>query len=300
MLAMTTDFHGESRKTQEIQDTLAKIARAGLSHVHWCHEWTGFYMYSSHEMLQIRDWCDTLGLGVKGIHASCGERGYVEGALKNFASPREYNRLAGVELVKNRVDLAHVLDAGAIVLHFKLPWQRFEEDREFRDLFYRRALKSFDELEPYCTTRRIRVCVENDNAYPPPHSRYMYDTLFGRYGGDYMGLCFDTGHGNTACKENSLEYAECYRDRLFMVHIHDNHGQEDEHLLPFEADFNWEGFARVLAQSPYEFPVVMEPSFRGTGDDTAWLNKALEAGNRFSDMVQRHRLAGGAGVSGAD
>ena len=65
MLAMTSDFHGENRKSADIKDTLAKIARAGFTHVHWCHEWTGSYIYSVHEMRQIREWCDEQGLMVK-------------------------------------------------------------------------------------------------------------------------------------------------------------------------------------------------------------------------------------------
>jgi sugar phosphate isomerase/epimerase len=289
MLAMTSDFHGESRNTAEIQETLARIAGAGFSHVHWCHEWTGYYLYSTHEMLQIRSWCDALDLKVKGVHATCGMGTYDEGAVKNYASPLEYNRLAGVELVRNRVDLAHTLDAGAIVLHFPLPWRRFEEEPEFREAFYRQALRSFDELEAYCTTRRIRVCVENDNACPPPHTRSMYDTLFDRYGGDYLGLCFDTGHANMTCEENVLEYAERYRDRLFMIHLHDNHGRTDEHLLPFEGGFDWEGFAPLLAHSVYEFPLLMEPSLKSAENETAWLKKAYEAGARFYGMVLKHR-----------
>ena len=286
MLAMTSDFHGESRKTNEIRDSLARIARAGFTHVHWCHEWTGSYIYSIHEMLQIREWCDELGLLVKGVHATAGEN---NSDLKRYDSPNIYNRQAGVELVKNRVDLAHVLDAQSIVLHLKLPWEQFEADKNQRDEFFRCIIRSFDELEDHCRTRRIRICIENDNRTPPIHTCYMYDTLFSRYGGDYIGLCFDTGHAVMACGENCLEYAERYNDRLFMIHIHDNHGEHDEHLIPFEANFDWDGFAKVLARSPYSFPILMESTTKAAGDDSAWLERAFNAGSRFSAMTEKHR-----------
>ena len=48
--------------------------------------------------------------------------------LKDYTSSTEYSRLAGLELVKNRVELARVLDAHAIVLHLNLPWQYFETE----------------------------------------------------------------------------------------------------------------------------------------------------------------------------
>ncbi|MCL2472048.1 MAG: sugar phosphate isomerase/epimerase [Treponema sp.] len=285
MLAMTSDFHGESRKSAEIHGALVRIAKTGFSHVHWCHEWTGSYVYSVYEMLQIREWCGELGLAVKGVHASSGEN---NADLKHYVSPNEYNRLAGLELIKNRVDLAHLLDAEAIVLHLDLPWQRFEAEKDYRDHFYKNTQKSFDELESYCTSRRIRVCVEN-GIIPPAHTRYMFDTLFSRYNNDYMGLCFDTGHANIMCGENRLEFAERYNDRLFMIHIHDNKGKEDEHLLPFTGSFDWEGFAPVLARSPYRFPLLVESSYREAGDDTAWLEKAFLAGSRFTTMTQKYR-----------
>ena len=286
MLAMTTDFHGESRNSKKIKETLDRIAQAGFSHIHWCHEWTGSYLYSVHEMLQIKEWCDELGLGVKGVHATAGEKNC---DLKDYTSSNEYNRLAGMELVKNRLDLAHTLNAEAIVLHFIQPWERFEKENGYWDSFFRPALRSFDELEPYCRTRHIKICIENELAAPPAHSIRMFDTLFARYDRSYMGLCFDTGHALITCKENCLGFAERYNERLFMIHIHDNQGKDDEHLIPFEGGFDWEGFAPVLARSPYSFPILLESAFRVDGDDSGWLKKAFETGSRFSAMVEKHR-----------
>jgi sugar phosphate isomerase/epimerase len=299
MLAFATDFNGENRSTAKIKQTLEKIARTGFTHIHWCHEWSGDYLYSVYEMFQIKAWCKELGLKVKGIHASQGvERepfnpnnpvDVFTDDTKHYASLNEYNRLAGVELVKNRIDLAHSLEAGTIVLHFTQPFGVFEANEEYRSHVYRQAMKSFDELEYYCKIRGIVLCLENAGATPQNHSIYQFDTLFKRYDKRFMGFCFDTGHGNMACKTNCLEYAERYNDRLFMIHIHDNHGEKDEHILPFDGTFNWEGFAKVLAHSPYEFPVLMEPSYKNEGDEQDWLDKAFSAGCRFVEMVMKHR-----------
>jgi sugar phosphate isomerase/epimerase len=76
---------------------------------------------------------------------------------------------------------------------------------------------------------------------------------------------------------------------MFIIHIHDNHGESDEHTIPFEGYFNWENFARVLARSPYKLPILMEPSCREEGDDTAWLKRAFDAGNRFTTMMEKYR-----------
>ncbi|MDR0314129.1 MAG: sugar phosphate isomerase/epimerase [Treponema sp.] len=282
MLAMTTDFHGTSRVGADVKGTLAKIAKAGYSHIHWCHEWTGAYLYSAHEMLQIREWCDELGLKVKGLHASSGEK---KSDLKDYASLNDFNRLAGVELIKNRVDLAYTLDAEAIVLHLIV---HVNDGEELREEHLRPVLKTLDELEPYCKTRHIKLCIENGGG--PVWERAL-DTFFERYDKDYLGLCFDTGHAYLDGKENCLQYAQRYNDRIFMIHTHDNHGERDEHILPFRGDFDWEGFARFLARSPFTLPIVIEayPGPGEEGDDMAWLKMGIEAGNRLTAMVTQYR-----------
>ena len=285
MLALTSDFHGESRNSAAIKKNLEKIALAGFSHVHWCHEWNGIYLYSPHEMIQIREWCGEYGFKVKGVHATAGESGC---DLKDYISHNDYNRLAGVDLVKNRVDLAHCLNAEAIVLHLRLPRELLETESG-RNLFFRPVLKSFDEMEPYCRTRRIKICMENLPESLPEHSCYMYDLLFNRYDEGFMGLCLDTGHALITCKDDCLMFAKRYNDRLFMIHAHDNNGEKDEHLIPFEGGFDWEGFAPLLARSPYQPPVLIESALKGDGNESLWLKKAFEEGSRFSKMAEKLR-----------
>ena len=290
MLALTTIFNGDSNQTTEIKDALERIARAGFSHIHWVNRFLSFHIYSVYEMLQIKEWCDELKLTVKGIHAPEGE---LKSDLKSYVSLNQYNRLAGVEMIKNRIDMAHMLNTDSIVLHLPLPWKLFENNADLKKEFFRNALKTFDELESYCTAYRIRICVENSGSTPPEHTRYMFDTLFERYSADFVGFCFDTGHANIACKDNCLEYAERYNDRLYMIHIHDSLEGKGDHLIPFEGTFNWEGFAAVLARSPYQFPILMECTLKSEkyppGEHSDWLKKAFEAGNRFSEMVQKYK-----------
>jgi sugar phosphate isomerase/epimerase len=291
MLAFATDYYGESKNTGEIRNTLERIARAGFTHVHWGHEWCGDYTYSIYEILQIKTWLTELGLKVKGIHATDGvfnppKDPAVKQNNRSYTSPIEFNRLAGVEIIQNRVDMAYELNAESIVLHLHLPYKDFEKDPAFRDQFYTQACKSLDELEPYCRTRQIRICIENLPDSPMKHQSYQFEILFRRYSPDYLGFCFDTGHANIICPD-SLEFARLYKDRLFMVHIHDNHGQTDEHLLPFEGTFNWEGFAEVFASSAYEKPYLLETQLKGEEDHTRYLESAYKAGEKFSAMVQQ-------------
>jgi sugar phosphate isomerase/epimerase len=310
MFALATDYRGESRNVETIRQTLSHIAEGGFSHIHWCHEWKGGYLYSVHEMRQLKGWLDEMGLKTKGVHATSGEicshyktveeyRAKREN-LKDYISENEYNRLAGVELIKNRVDLARELGAGEIVLHLPLPFAIFSADGDFKKRFVARIFKSFDECRSYCLERGVKICIENLPDIPEEVQFEIFDRLFDRYETDFMGLCFDTGHNNIISKD-CLSFARRYTERLFITHIHDNHGAvssgclegfpsvkvNDEHAIPFEGTFNWEGFAEILAASPYRPPYLMELNMRDD-DEAVFFKKALAAGQRFYAIVSRY------------
>lgn len=311
MIAYATDFAGESLSTSGLYQTLETIAKAGFSHVHWCHEWSGDYMYSKSEMLQILGWMKELGLHCKGIHASEGckkplsvDRYHYRCTIQNrkdYASENEFNRKAGVELIRNRVELASVLGTDAIVLHMQLPYKAFEEDPAYKERYYRQVFKSFDELEEECLTRKVRICVENLMGTPNQYQFEQFDHLFARYSSDFIGLCLDSGHALLS-SDDPLEIARRYQDRLYMMHLHDNHGRNseacwedgiamtrcDEHANPFCGIFDWDGFAKIVAASPYELPVVLEVCQR-EAEQSTFLKEGLEAGRRFTEMVITHR-----------
>ena len=51
------------------------------------------------------------------------------------------------------------------------------------------------------------------------------------------------------------EGIESIRDLIATTHVHDNGGDRDEHLLPYEGKIDWDA---TLAALPAETPVVLE------------------------------------------
>lgn len=58
--------------------------------------------------------------------------------------------------------------------------------------------------------------------------------------GTDLGMCFDIGHANTA---GTIQDFLGYSDRFVNVHVHDNHGEWDEHLPVGEGNID---FRKVL------------------------------------------------------
>jgi len=292
-LGINTDFASEADRIEEIEDSIRLIAEAGFTHMHWCHEWDGDYIYAASEMEQIRGWMDKYGLRAKSLHASRGSRNRESGQIKyhyrkDYTSDIEYNRIAGVEQIKNRVELAHILGATEIVLHMYLPYLDFEQIDGAKEHFYTQVYKSLDELQPFCRERNVRICLENLFEAPGELQIEQFERLFDRYPAEFLGLCLDTGHANLVWGNAFItEFADRFKHRLFSIHIHDNFGWGkkegcgDAHRLPGECGIDWKRLMEVLRQSAYEAPWVLEVNKPRGEDASAFLKRAKQAGEKY-------------------
>jgi sugar phosphate isomerase/epimerase len=277
MLSITTDY---VRDMGNPEPYLRRIAEAGFSHLHWCHHWNTDFLYSRPEVDQIAAWLDELSVSVLDIHAS-------HGVEKAWGSTREYERLAGLELVMNRIAMSSRLGSDVIILHLPaLPPDCVDVDAALGP-----AYRSLDALVPYAGDHGVRIALEN-------MGRDNFDVLarlFSLYDAGFLGLCYDAGHGNVA--GSGLDRLEAVKDRLISVHLHDNDGTSDQHKLLFTGTVDWARLARIIAASAYDKCVSMEVSIGNSGiaDEDQFLRRAFETGMRLNEMVaeERHRAASG-------
>lgn len=71
--------------------------------------------------------------------------------------------------------------------------------------------------------------------------RYL-EFIFDRIQSARLGFCYDSGHEH--CWSPELDLLEKYGDKLMALHLHDNDGTGDQHLLPLEGSVPW---ARIMA-----------------------------------------------------
>jgi sugar phosphate isomerase/epimerase len=268
MLSVTTDYARDKGCPEE---DLRRIAEAGFTHVHWCHQWNTDFLYSDWEIEQIAEWLKDFGLALTDLHAS-------HGVEKAWGSSRDYERRSGVQLVVNRIDMTARLGGDVIIMHIG----EEPSEEECREVFWTPLWRSLDELEPFARARGVRIAIENGD-FPAIRK------VLARYAPDYVGLCYDCGHGNLT--PDGLDEADALKDRLISVHLHDNDGTSDQHDLLFSGSVNWDRLAGILAASAYSKPVSMELSMRNSGytDEAAFLAKGFETGMRFSGMVDAKR-----------
>lgn len=275
MLSMTSDY---VVSTGCPEPYLRRIAEAGFTHVHWCHQWNTDFLYDDAEIGQIAGWLREFGLQVTDLHASAGQE-------KGWGSLREYERLAGVELVRNRLRMAARLETDVIIMH--LPDLK---DPTTRDAVWTQVRRSLDTLQAHAWQCGVRIAIENG-----PFEEI--EKVLSLYGPEYLGLCYDSGHANM--RADGLEWAERLKGRLISVHLHDNNGTADQHQVPFwpGGTVDWERAARMLATSGYAKWISLESVMRNSGmtDEKAWLEKARQAAAKLSDMVDAARACHEAG-----
>lgn len=274
MLSETTSF---MKSTGSPEPYLRKIAEARFSHIHWGYQWDTDFIYSKGEIEQIRRWLKGYGLQMLNLHGSAG----VE---KKWDSPHEYERIAGVELVANRIEMAGNLGAGVVIMHF----DRLPACEEEIVPYWSRMRRSLDALEPVALRCGVKLALENyeDESYVETK------TFFASYSPDFLGFCYDAGHGNLGRGEG-LERLEEVKQRLIAVHLHDNDGKEDQHRVPFQGTVDWSWLMRIIASSPYRQGINLEATLRDYPEfpsEDIFLQAAFLAGQRLANMLENYRF----------
>ena len=269
-LSITTDY---AASTGSPAPYLERIGAAGFTHIHWCHQWDTDFIYSRWEIDQIAAWLGAAGLQLLDLHASAGRE-------KGWCSEVEYERRSGVELVTNRLEMTSQLGGEVIILH--VPAQPAEPAA--RAGYLAPVHRSLDELEPAARRLGVRLAIENGDFR-------TIEPLLDAYPPSYLGLCYDSGHGNMA--GDGLDRLEANRDRLISVHLHDNNGRDDQHRKVFSGTIDWPRLAQILATSAYRRCVSMEVIQANTGieRETDFLAQVREDGVRLSGMIATHRAA---------
>ena len=131
------------------------------------------------------------GLICSDIHGSPGKE-------RCWYSSDEYSRIAGRELIKNRIKTAYELGADSVVLH---PFE--EGSKELLDIKRQQGVKTFKELKDYSESLGIKIALEN--LYTSENNFETIEYFFNSFGPEYIGFCWDTGHSkHSSAQRNAV------------------------------------------------------------------------------------------------
>jgi sugar phosphate isomerase/epimerase len=189
------------------------------------------------------------------------------------------------------VELAHDIGAAVLVVH---PGD-LRDARFFSD-FTRLSEEALGKLADRATELGVILAVENCGPYHAGVDRTAADLLsiISGVGSPQVKICFDTGHA--AVNRNAAEIVKLLGRDIIHLHVHDNHGQRDEHLPVGRGTIDFAPLAPVLAG--FGGMVIAEVVW-DEGKTAETPDELLSAAQAGWDDV-RTRSSSGRGVASAD
>jgi sugar phosphate isomerase/epimerase len=254
-------------------ELLRQIAGAGFSGVElFCSR--SHFDYGSKE--EIRELARALAdheLSVASLHAPASRDA---NAMREGGSPlsvcevERVRRIEAMDELKRAIDVAEEMPYPRMVLH--MGGTRETSDPRKRDA----AFSSLEHLILHAHHAGVTIAVENTTSEmgDPSYLRAFVDET--RLTG--LRFNFDIGHAHLADGPEEDRLAKSFaplRDLLVAVHLHDNHGEKDEHLPPYDGSIDWKKAIPLLKTAPPEnLPVILELKEK-TGPDALSLAEQL-------------------------
>ena len=160
----------------------------------------------------------------------------------------EADRAERMEKMEISIRAASVLGCKNWVIHPLMPYGendiktfREKETRAINLEFLKRLLKTAKKYG-------ITICLENlpfpDFSLSTPEK--VLD-IVNTINDENLRICLDTGHVNVL-KLDLAEEAHRVKEKLQVLHVHDNIGNMDLHLLPYTGTIKWRNFGNTLKE----------------------------------------------------
>lgn len=201
------------------------------------------------------------------------------GAPLSICEVERVRRVEAMDELKRVIDVAEDLPYSRLILHMGGP--RESADPRKRDA----AFSSLEHLILHARHVGVTITVENTTSEmgDPAYLRAFVDET--RLTG--LRFNFDIGHAFLADGSENERVEKGFaplRELAVSAHIHDNHGEKDEHLPPYEGSIDWEAGVKALKSGPGELALTLELKERAGHDAPAiveQLKQAASAMDRF-------------------
>ncbi len=191
-------------------------------------------------------------------------------------------RIEAMDELKRVLDVAQDLPFARMILH--MGSSRETADPRKRDA----AFSSLEHLSLHAHHAGVTICVENTTSE-------MGNSAYLRAFVDETRLIalrfnFDIGHAHLAEgpeDERIINSFEPLRELVVSAHIHDNHGEKDEHLPPYDGSIDWPAAIKLLKSAPNgaALPLTLELKEK-TGTDAPPLSDQLTTAAKSVDRLE--------------
>lgn len=176
----------------------------------------------------------------------------------NPGSSKRRLHKASRRTAEQSLQLAKKLGAKRVVFH---PGLAYGSDSKAQQLWLKNCLTFWPEFLEQAATFDCTLCVENIYEGEPE----IFMELLEAINSPNLGHVFDIGHWNIFSTRKLVDWLDTTAPYLKHLHLHDNHGERDEHLaigqgyVPFSTLFTWleeKNIAPTLTLESHNLPDV--------------------------------------------
>jgi sugar phosphate isomerase/epimerase len=258
-----------------ILNVLESIRRSGFQEIEVCSFPAHLNYHHDEDVRRAGERIRSLELRALSFHAPFADR-------IDITSPDESIRRAAVAELLTACRAAALLGAENVVLHPGPERSGRPPEEEFQQRMHH-AAASLNEVAAECCRLGVQLLLEN----MLPHllfghtSDMMY--LLGSIDTCSVGTCLDTGHALLSGDLGDVFHK--LSRHLKMVHINDNHGDWDAHLLPGEGSIDWLWVTAELHRQHFTGGLIIEMAARDNESVSDTLARACR-GRDFLRSVQ--------------
>ena len=191
-------------------------------------------------------------------------------------------RIEAMDELKRAIDVAEELPFSRMIFHMGGP--RETSDPRKRDA----AFSSLEHLMLHARHLGVAICLENTTSEmgAPSYLRSFVDeTRLSE-----LRFNFDIGHAHLSDGAEENRIADSFaplKDLVASVHIHDNHGEKDEHLPPYDGTIDWAAAVKLLKTAPpsENLPLTVELKERA-GTEALNTQEQLAAARKSLDRLE--------------
>ena len=227
---------------------VGEVARAEVSAIELFCSRGHFDYRSADDARELASWLAGNNLKLHSIHSPTMRDSYPKRDSSmplSISDPERMRRQEAVDEIKRALDLVEHVPFRYCVQHVARPRDIPDQRR------WDAAFSSLELLSLFARQRGVTLALENtpgEMASPANLKHFLEQTRLSN-----VKLCFDTGHAHL--EGGVAAELEAIRDLVVTTHIHDNRGERDDHVLPYEGTIDWNG---ALAALPTDVPFVFE------------------------------------------
>ena len=251
VFGVSTHLYHEQR-LQRIH--LLEIAAHGFEAVEVFATRSHFDYHDPAAVRLLGEWLAEAGLVLHSVHAPITDVFANGRGQRTFSTATQDTdgRAAALREIEAALSIAATVPFKFLVVHLGVPIAqspRLDENNR------QAAIRSVEAIQMLAAPLAVRVAVEvmgNELSTPA----VLVDMLERSFEDTDIGICMDVGHAHLM--GDTVEAVETTSEYLITTHIHDNGGQNDDHLVPFLGSIDWAATIIALEKIGYDGVLMYE------------------------------------------